>query len=90
MPGMMRRQARRRAVVGTAMTVNMVSNARKNRAERKAVEQYSDQGEVVEDVQQQGGQSDLAAQLEELKGLKDQGILTEEEFQAKKKQLLGI
>lgn len=87
---MMRRQARRRAVVGTAMTVNMVSNARKNRAERKAVEQYSDQGEVVEDVQQQGGQSDLAAQLEELKGLKDQGILTEEEFQAKKKQLLGI
>jgi hypothetical protein len=30
------------------------------------------------------------AELEKLAGLKQQGILTEEEFQAKKKQLLGI
>ena len=33
---------------------------------------------------------DLTAQLEELAALKDKGILTEEEFQAKKKQILGI
>lgn len=33
---------------------------------------------------------DLTAQLEQLAALKDKGILTEEEFQAKKKQILGI
>jgi Short C-terminal domain len=33
---------------------------------------------------------DLAGQLQELAKLKEQGILTEEEFQAKKKQILDI
>ena len=31
-----------------------------------------------------------AAELEQLAGLKQQGIITEEEFEAKKKQILGI
>jgi hypothetical protein len=35
-------------------------------------------------------QPDYMAELEQLGQLKAQGILTEEEFQAKKKQLLGI
>jgi hypothetical protein len=33
---------------------------------------------------------DMAAQIEQLAQLKDQGLLTEEEFAAKKKQILGI
>ena len=33
---------------------------------------------------------DLIKQLRELKNLVDEGILTEEEFEAKKKQLLGL
>jgi hypothetical protein len=33
---------------------------------------------------------DYTAELEQLAQLKAQGILTEEEFQAKKKQILGI
>jgi membrane protease subunit (stomatin/prohibitin family) len=33
---------------------------------------------------------DYAAELEQLAQLKNQGILTEEEFQAKKAQILGI
>ena len=33
---------------------------------------------------------DYAAELEQLAQLKTQGILTDEEFQAKKKQILGI
>jgi hypothetical protein len=37
-----------------------------------------------------GGTEDLATQIEELGKLKDQGLLTEEEFAAKKKQILGI
>lgn len=37
-----------------------------------------------------GKVSDMAAELERLKGLVDKGILTEEEFTAKKRQMLGI
>ena len=33
---------------------------------------------------------DYAAELEQLAQLKNQGILSEEEFEAKKKQILGI
>jgi hypothetical protein len=33
---------------------------------------------------------DYAAELEQLAQLKSQGIITEEEFEAKKKQILGI
>jgi hypothetical protein len=35
-------------------------------------------------------QQDDMAQIQQLAAMKDQGILTEEEFQAKKKQILGI
>jgi hypothetical protein len=35
-------------------------------------------------------QPDYAAELEKLATLKQQGILSEEEFEAKKKQILGI
>ena len=37
-----------------------------------------------------GGADDTTAQLEQLAKLKQEGILTEEEFTAKKKQILGI
>lgn len=37
-----------------------------------------------------GGTSSLVQDLEKLASLRDKGILTEEEFQAKKKQLLGL
>ena len=33
---------------------------------------------------------DDMAQIQQLGAMKDQGLLTEEEFQAKKKQILGI
>jgi hypothetical protein len=35
-------------------------------------------------------QQDDMAQIQQLATMKDQGLLTEEEFQAKKKQILGI
>jgi membrane protease subunit (stomatin/prohibitin family) len=35
-------------------------------------------------------QQDDMAQIKQLATMKDQGLLTEEEFQAKKKQILGI
>jgi hypothetical protein len=50
-----------------------------------AVEQGVEQGAAM-----QAGQADPAAQIAELGKLKEQGLLTEEEFAAKKKQILGI
>jgi hypothetical protein len=38
----------------------------------------------------EAAQPDYAAELEQLAQLKAQGILAEEEFEAKKKQILGI
>jgi hypothetical protein len=35
-------------------------------------------------------QQDDMAEIQQLAKMKDQGILTEQEFQAKKKQILGI
>ena len=35
-------------------------------------------------------EADYVAELQKLAGLRDQGIITDEEFQAKKKQLLGL
>jgi len=37
-----------------------------------------------------GGDDDYIEQLKELANLRDQGVITEEEFEKKKKQLLGI
>lgn len=37
-----------------------------------------------------GGEQSLADEIEKLAALRDRGILTDEEFQAKKKQLLGL
>ena len=38
----------------------------------------------------QPAQSDMTSQLQELESLKQQGIITQEEFDAKKKQVLGL
>jgi hypothetical protein len=37
-----------------------------------------------------GSLDDQLVQIQKLSAMKDQGLLTEEEFQAKKKQILGI
>jgi membrane protease subunit (stomatin/prohibitin family) len=83
------RMMRRRSIVGAAVAVGAVSGARRNRAERKAIEgQQAQQNAPVEYAA--APQDDLTAQLEQLNDLKNKGILTQSEFDAKKKQLLGI
>ncbi len=37
-----------------------------------------------------GGSTDYLAELEKLAALRDQGILTDEEFETKKRQILGL
>ncbi len=87
-----RRMMRRRSVVGAAVAVGAVSSARRNRAERHAIEQQTDANAQpqYDDSAQAAPQDDLTAQLEQLNDLKNKGILTQDEFDAKKKQLLGI
>jgi hypothetical protein len=68
------------------------------RAQRNAAEaqRESDQDAQIAQLQTQQAaaatpaQPSYATELEQLAGLKQQGIITEEEFEAKKKQILGI
>lgn len=81
MPGLLRGMARTAAVVGTA---NAVSHRQQMRY------QAQDQAAAAQQAPQQAPVDDTTAQLQQLAQLKDQGILTQEEFDAKKKQILGI
>ena len=80
MPGLLRGVARTAAVAGTATAVsNRVS---RRQATKWANEEPASQSAPLAD--------DTTSQLQQLAQLKDQGILTQEEFDAKKKQILGI
>jgi len=57
--------------------------------EQAALAQEGDQA-PAQSSPPQPAQSDYLAELEKLGELRDKGIITEEEFQAKKKQLLGL
>jgi hypothetical protein len=88
-PGLVRAAAATAVVAGTAGAV-------RHRQEQK----YAAQDQAAYDEQMAAQQPaaapaapaapDYAAELEQLAQLKAQGILTEEEFEAKKKQILGI
>jgi hypothetical protein len=87
MPGLLRGVARTAVVAGTATAVsNNVSRRQANRWSNNEEPQ-----EPQQPVQQAPSQeNDVVSQLQQLAQLKDQGILTQDEFDAKKKQLLGI
>jgi len=81
-PGLIGAAARTAVVAGTATAVS-------GRVARRQQSRYASQ-DAPQVEQQEGGGGDYTQQLQELAQLKEQGILTEEEFQAKKKQILGI
>ena len=81
--GLLRGMARTAVIAGTATHVsNNVSRRQAQRWDQQAAEQQAAAPAAPVD--------DTTAQLEQLAQLRNQGILTEEEFTAKKKQLLGI
>lgn len=85
MPGLLRGMARTAVVAGTATAVsNRVSRRQAARwaAEEQPIQQYE-----VAEASNNG--EDLVEQLKKLAELKDQGILTEEEFATQKAKLLG-
>ena len=82
-----------------AGTAQATRNTVNRHAAKKNMEAYSEaeqqvQGQQVTYAQQPqqaapAPQEDVITQLERLGALKDQGILTEEEFQAQKAKILG-
>jgi membrane protease subunit (stomatin/prohibitin family) len=90
--GLVRAAATTAVVAGTA---GAVRHRQEQRYARQDQERYE---EEIADQQAYAQQADAAApaapdyaaELEQLAQLKNQGILTEEEFEAKKKQILGI
>jgi len=85
MPGLLRGMARTAVVAGTATAV---SNRVSRRQANKWASEEEPQAPAQENSVPQG--DDPYVELEKLGQLKADGIITEEEFAAKKKQLLGL
>jgi Short C-terminal domain len=92
MPGLLRGMARTAVVAGTATAVS-------NRVSRRQGQRWADQ-QAYDEPQYAppppapapapaGGGEDRLEKLKELAALKDQGVLTEEEFAAEKARILG-
>jgi Short C-terminal domain len=94
-PGLVGMAARTAVVAGTATAVS-------GRVARRQANKYADQdaaytqqqaaamGEGLDAQYAPAPATDPTAELQQLAALKAQGILTEEEFTAKKAQILGI
>jgi hypothetical protein len=93
MPGLLRGVARTAVIAGTATAVS-------NRVSRRQAARWQQQGsyDQPEPAYQEPApqyapppepQVDMVQQLKDLAELKDQGILTEEEFAAQKARILG-
>lgn len=84
MPGLLRGVARTAAVAGTATAVS-------NRVSRRQDQRWSSQDAPGGELQQSAAPpaQDPLALLKELGELKQQGVLTEEEFAQQKARILG-
>jgi len=91
-PGLVRAAATTAVVAGTAGAVRHRQDQKYAAQDQAAYEQQMAQQQMA--AQQAApaapAEPDYAAELEKLAQLKNQGILSEEEFEAKKKQILGI
>jgi Short C-terminal domain len=90
--GLVRAAATTAVVAGTAGAVRHRQDQKYAAQDQEA---YDQQMAAQQAAAAQAGPAapaapDYAAELEQLAQLKAQGILTEEEFEAKKKQILGI
>jgi membrane protease subunit (stomatin/prohibitin family) len=85
-PGLVRAAATTAVVAGTAGAVRHRQDQRYAQQDQEAYEQqaYAQQAAAAP------AEPDYTAELQQLAQLRSQGILTDEEFEAKKKQILGI
>jgi hypothetical protein len=97
MPGLLRGVARTAVIAGTATAVsNRVSRRQASRWQQQGTYPYDQQQQAYEEPPPQyapppepAPQQDMVQQLKDLAALKDQGILTEEEFAVQKSRILG-
>ena len=95
-PGLVRAAATTAVVAGTAGAVRHHQDQKYARQDYEAQQQYEAQQAQYAPPPPQyaepapADEPDYMAELEKLAQLKNQGILTDEEFEAKKKQILGI
>jgi Short C-terminal domain len=93
MPGLLRGVARTAVVAGTATAVsNRVSRRQANRWAGQEQQQYEQQAPPPQQYAQPApaaAPTDTVTQLKELADLKNQGILTEEEFAQQKAKILA-
>jgi hypothetical protein len=92
MPGLLRGMARTAVVAGTATAVsNRVSRRQAERWAAQDAPAYPRQGyaEPPPAPPAPAGGEDRVQQLKDLAALKQQGVLTEEEFAAEKARILG-
>lgn len=86
MPGLLRGVARTAVIAGTATHVS--NNVSRRQSQKWAAEEQSQAPAPA--TAAAPSQDDVYVELEKLGQLKADGILTQEEFDAKKKQLLGL
>ena len=90
-PGLVRAAATTAVVAGTAGAVRPRQDQRYAAQDQAAYEQQmAAQQQAAPPPPAAAAEPDYAAELQKLADLKAAGILTEEEFEAKKKQILGI
>ena len=90
--GLLRGVARTAVVAGTATAVsNRVSRRQANRWSSQEEQQYAQQQQYAQPAPAPaaGPDDDSIAKLKQLAELKDQGILTQEEFDAQKAKILN-
>ena len=87
-PGLVRAAATTAVVAGTAGAVRHRQDQKYAAQDQAAYEQQMAAQAAA--APPAPAELDYAAELEQLAQLKAQGIITEEEFEAKKKQILGI
>ena len=85
-PGLVRAAATTAVVAGTAGAVRHRQDQKYAQQDQAAYDQEMAAQQMAAPPPEPG----YAAELEQLAQLKAQGILTDEEFEAKKKQILGI
>ena len=91
-PGLVRAAATTAVVAGTAGAVRHRQQQKYAAQDQAAYDQQvaEEQAYVAQQAPAAPAEPDYAAELAQLAQLKDKGIITEEEFEAKKKQILGI
>src|SRR5215211_5142632 len=90
-PGLIGAAARTAVVAGTATAVSgRVARRQQRRYAAQDEQAYQEQAAAPPPAAAAAAESDYMAELEELAKLRYQGILSPEEFEAKKKQILGI